>query len=108
MTAAVTKKSLTEKVKAHVAKALSPEVLRRRADAARAKIDTEKLIERINMHAMGKLEMSPTQLAAAQALLRKTLPDLVGVKAEIESSPVVFNFLIGTQPKQPKLINPKE
>jgi aryl-alcohol dehydrogenase-like predicted oxidoreductase len=79
---------------------LSPEAQRRRAETSRLRIQTSHLIDRIQKHAMGKVQMTPTQLAAAQTLLRKTLPDLVGVKAEVDVSPVVFNFSIGTPQKE--------
>lgn len=71
---------------------LSPEAQRRRAETSRLRIATTKLVERLQRHAMGSVEMTPTQLAAAQTLLRKTLPDLVSMKAELDVSPVVFNF----------------
>jgi len=73
---------------------LSPEAQRRKAETCRLRIQTSVLIDRVQKHAMGKVQMTPTQLSAAQALLRKTLPDLVGVKAEVDFSPVVFNFSI--------------
>ena len=34
------------------------------------------LIKRLANHALGKVEMSPTQVRAAEVLIRKTLPDL--------------------------------
>jgi hypothetical protein len=70
----------------------SPEAQRRRAETSRLRIETTKLVERLQRHAMGLVEMTPTQLNAAQTLLRKTLPDLVSVKNELDISPVVFNF----------------
>jgi hypothetical protein len=79
---------------------LSPEAQRRRAETCRLRIETTGLIDRLQKHAMGRTKMTPTQLAAAQSLLRKTLPDLVGVKAELDASPVVFNFNMGTKPKE--------
>jgi hypothetical protein len=76
---------------------LSPEAMRKRAEACRLRIQTTAIIERLQKHAIGRTKMSPTQVQAAQALLKKTLPDLVGVKADIEFSPVVFNFAIPPQ-----------
>jgi hypothetical protein len=37
------------------------------------------LINRLTNHIIGRIEMSPTQLAAIQTLLRKCLPDLSAV-----------------------------
>ena len=77
------------------ARDVSPAATARRAETSRLRIQTSTIIDRMQKHAMGKIGMTPTQLAAAQTLLRKTLPDLVGVKAELDVSPVVFNFSIG-------------
>ena len=77
---------------------LSPEAQRRKAETCRLRIQTSLLIDRLQRHAMGRAKMTPTQVNAAQALLKKTLPDLVGVKAELEFSPVVFNFSIPANP----------
>jgi hypothetical protein len=74
---------------------LSPEAQRKRAETSRLRVQTSELIDRLQRHALGKVAMTPTQVQAAQTLLRKTLPDLIGVKAEMEFSPVVFNFQMG-------------
>lgn len=42
----------------------------------RQKIQTSQLINRLMDHALGKCEMSNTQVQAARILLGKTLPDL--------------------------------
>ncbi len=47
--------------------------------ATREKIQTSQLINRLNGHANGENEMSPTQVKAAEILLRKSLPDLSAV-----------------------------
>ena len=43
---------------------------------ARARISTAKLIKQLEDHALGKLELRPTQVSAALGLLKKALPDL--------------------------------
>lgn len=48
----------------------TPEVVRR-------KIRTSMLINRLQNHVAGNLEMSKTQIQAAGILLRKTLPDMI-------------------------------
>ncbi len=45
-------------------------------ERTRAKIQTSQLINRLMSHANGEVEMSPTQVRAAEILLKKTLPDL--------------------------------
>lgn len=45
-------------------------------DKLKARINASKLAKRLHDHALGKLEMSPTQIQAAQTLLRKVVPDL--------------------------------
>jgi len=71
---------------------LLPEVQRRRMEVCRLRIDTSKLIDRVQGHAFGKIKMTPSQLDAATLLLRKTLPDLISAKTEINFTPVIFNF----------------
>ncbi len=48
-------------------------------DEVRAKIKTSQLINRLENHALGKLELSKTQIKAIEVLIRKTLPDLSAV-----------------------------
>jgi hypothetical protein len=50
----------------------TPEIVRQR-------IKTSMLVNRLTDHAVGKIEMAPTQVTAIQTLLRKTLPDLTSV-----------------------------
>lgn len=46
-------------------------------DKVRQKIRTSMLINRLQNHVLGRLDMSKTQLQAAGILLRKTLPDMI-------------------------------
>lgn len=48
-------------------------------ETARKAIQTSQLINRLNNHANGTVELSPTQVRAIEILLRKSLPDLVAV-----------------------------
>lgn len=52
-------------------------------DDVRTKIQTSQLINRLQNHALGELEMEPSQIKAAEVLIRKTLPDLMAMKAEL-------------------------
>ncbi len=45
-------------------------------EEAREKIRTTQLINRLQNHALGEVEMTATQVKATETLLRKTLPDL--------------------------------
>jgi hypothetical protein len=48
-------------------------------DDVRAKIQTSQLINRLTDHALGNIELSPTQVRAIEILIKKTLPDLQAV-----------------------------
>jgi len=48
----------------------------RHDEETRAKIQTSQLINRLSDHVLGKVDLKPTQVAAALGLLRKTIPDL--------------------------------
>ena len=52
------------------------------ADVVRERIRTGMLINRLQNHVAGKLDMSKTQIQAAGILLRKTLPDMVATTIE--------------------------
>lgn len=51
-------------------------------EAVRQKIRTSMLINRLQNHVAGRLEMSKTQIQAAGILLRKTLPDMIAQTME--------------------------
>jgi hypothetical protein len=52
-------------------------------DDVRTKIQTSQLINRLQNHALGKLALEPSQIKAIEVLIRKTLPDLSQVTANI-------------------------
>jgi hypothetical protein len=54
-------------------------------ERTRAKIQTSQLINRLILHVNGEVELSTTQVRAAEILLKKTLPDLSSV--EVGSDP---------------------
>ncbi len=60
-------------------------------ERTREKIQTSQLINRLMAHAFGTVEMTPTQVRAAEIVLRKSLPDLAMVehKGAIEHSYVM-------------------
>lgn len=49
-------------------------------DVVRRRIQTSQLINRLAQCVRGEIEMSPTQVRAAEILLRKALPDLSSVE----------------------------
>jgi hypothetical protein len=51
----------------------------RHDDETRSKIRTSQLINRLEDHVLGEVELKPTQVTAALGLLRKTIPDLTAV-----------------------------
>jgi hypothetical protein len=48
----------------------------RHDEETRAKIQTSQLINRLQDHIFGKVDLVPTQVQSALGLLKKTLPDL--------------------------------
>ncbi len=48
----------------------------RHDEETRAKIKTSQLINRLENHVFGEVDMKPTQVTAALGLLKKTIPDL--------------------------------
>lgn len=60
-------------------------------DDVRSKIQTSQLINRLTDHALGIIELSPTQVRAIEILIKKTLPDLSAVELTGDSeNPVEF------------------
>jgi hypothetical protein len=49
-------------------------------EAWKQHISTSVLVKRLNAHSLGEVEMTPTQIKAAEILLRKTIPDLKAVE----------------------------
>ena len=52
----------------------------RHQDEVRKKIQASQLINRLTDHAFDKIEMSSTQVKAAEILLKKSIPDLSQVQ----------------------------
>jgi hypothetical protein len=58
----------------------------------RAKIQTSQLINRLQDHALGKIELEPSQIKSIEVLIRKTLPDLSSVQlsGDPDGSPIDY------------------
>lgn len=48
-------------------------------EETRKRVQTSQLLNRLHDHVFGKNDMQPTQIKAAEILLRKALPDLAAV-----------------------------
>lgn len=59
----------------------------RHDDETRAKIQTSQLVNRLTDHALGKVDLEPTQVRAIEVLLKKTLPDLSAVDSKGTMTP---------------------
>ena len=74
----------------------------------REKIRASMLINRLRNHVLGKIEMSPTQLRAAEILLKKVVPDLSAVNIEAhdqQGRPLAIALVAyQEQPQEPKAI----
>jgi uncharacterized protein YjiS (DUF1127 family) len=49
-------------------------------DDVRAKIQASQLLNRLTDHALGDVELEPTQVRAIEILLKKVLPDLQAIE----------------------------
>lgn len=65
----------------------------RHQDEIRAKIQTSQLINRLTDHALGEIDMTPTQIKAIEILLKKSMPDLQAVELSGDpENPVALKF----------------
>jgi hypothetical protein len=79
----------------------------------RERIDCNSLIKRLQKHASGEIEMSATQLRAAEILIKKVLPDLSSVthSGDIDN-PIEHRVLVtgvmrpADHIEEPKVIGP--
>lgn len=61
----------------------------------RAKIQATHILKRLSDHVDGKLDLAPSQIKAAEILLRKSLPDLSAVTISGDpDSPVVSEVMV--------------
>lgn len=65
----------------------------RHQEEVRTKIQASQLINRLTNHALGKVDMTATQVQAVRILLDKSLPNLAAVEhSGNDDSPVVHAF----------------
>lgn len=61
------------------------------SEATRARIQTTMLVERLQNHILGEVEINQTQMRAIEILLKKTLPDLSSIEISGDAdNPVTF------------------
>ena len=59
---------------------MAERIHKRHQDDVRKKIQASQIVNRLSDHIHGKVELSPTQVRAAEILLKKTIPDLSQVQ----------------------------
>lgn len=52
-------------------------------ESCREKIRTSQLLNRLQDHAFGRIDLNPCQIKSIEILLKKTLPDLVAVEGHL-------------------------
>jgi hypothetical protein len=68
-------------------------------DEVRAKIQASQLINRLSNHALGKSEMSQTQIKAAEILLKKSMPDLSATELSTDPDKPLKGVLVWGKPE---------
>jgi hypothetical protein len=69
---------------------------RRHQDLVRDKIQANQLINRLESHALGEVDLTQTQIRAIEILLNKTIPNLTAVELSgDEENPVVVKGGLG-------------
>lgn len=61
----------------------------RHDEETRRKIQTSQLVNRLSDHVLGKIELTNTQVRAAEILLSKTLPNLVSTQMDMNAAVTV-------------------
>jgi len=68
---------------------------RRHQDMVRDKIQATQLVNRLEGHALGDVELSATQIKAIEILLKKSVPDLSSVELTgNDENPVALKGII--------------
>lgn len=74
---------------------------RRVFEDTRTRIKLTMIINKLHDHIEGKIDMSATQMRAAEILLRKTLPDLQSVSlTDGDGQPTAFRIYWGDPPAE--------
>ena len=65
----------------------------RHDEETRAKIKTSQLVNRLQDHVFGKVDLKPTQVTSALGLLKKSIPDLSAIEAKHDVSDALADLL---------------
>lgn len=66
------------------------------AEKTKRLIQASQLINRLNSHALGKIEMTQSQINAAKIVIGKTIPDLKSIEVSGEGGGAVILQLTST------------
>jgi hypothetical protein len=75
-------------------------------DEVRSKIQTSQLINRLQNHALGEIELEQTQIKAIEVLIRKTLPDLSSVQLSGDPDGEPIDYRISARSEIAELFGP--
>ena len=75
---------------------------KRQQEVVKDHIQTTQLIKRLQDHALGIVEMSATQVRAAESLIKKRLPDLAAVQHSGDSDNPLFPDSVNVNVVRPK------
>lgn len=79
---------------------MAARINRRHSDEIRQKIQASVLVHRLHEHALGNLEMTPTQIKAAETLLDRSVPKLQSIQhSGDDENPIAHAFKWMTEPK---------
>jgi hypothetical protein len=67
----------------------------RHSDDTRDHIHSTQLMNRLQDDALGEIDMTPTQIKCTEILLRKTLPDLSQIQAQVAARLVAVDRAAG-------------
>jgi hypothetical protein len=73
----------------------------RHQDEVREKIRASQLVNRLESHVLGEVDMTSTQVTAALGLLRKCVPDLSDNRTELETGESLTTLLLTLGKSQP-------
>lgn len=71
----------------------------RHQDEVRAKIQASQIINRLQNHLDGEVELSQTQVRAAEILLRKSIPDLASTELTGDPDKPLRGVLMWAKPE---------
>ena len=69
--------------------------------SVREKIKMRQLVELLENHAFGLVNLEKTRLRAAEILLRKTLPDIQVIQVDIDGGVDIRVLQVASHPKPP-------